>query len=634
MVTKLERLQVLERQVARLQRRIHRLEQSSDRYSWVRVGIFFGGLALSGLIFFAFNRWLGTIFALLTMLAFLIVAHFHNKVERSLTRHTQWQRIKSTHIARLHIDWDMLPDVPPSGVLTDHPFETDLDITGPRSLHQLLNTAVSREGGMRLRDWLLSRTPDLPTIQQRQALVRELTTMTLFRDRLTLNALLARRNIVQQLEGDRLLRWVNQPPPSSSLLPLIWGSIALSALTILFFVLNLFLALPQIWVFTLACSFILFFTTARLRGDLFDDASYLRYAFAALGTVFEYLEQYRYGSHEQLKQLCAPFFSEPEQRPSVLLKRLARIASMASLERNVLLRVIVNILVPWEAYGAHRLRQYKAQLAHALPTWLDRWFELEALGALANFAYLNPAYTLPEIVATAFQDPQTGVMNVAPASHDNTQTIFHAEAIGHPLLADEKKVTNDVTFARLGETIIITGSNMSGKSTFLRTLGVNLVLAYAGGPVNARCLHTQAFRLFTCIRVSDSVTDGYSYFYAEVRRLKALLTELEQNKPFPLFFLIDEIFRGTNNRERLIGSRAYIRALAGHFCMGAIATHDLELVGLADTIPDILNAHFREEVVNGQMIFDYRLRSGPSPTTNALKIMHMAGLPVDESDTV
>lgn len=614
MQTKQERLQALERQIARLQRRIHTLEQISDRYSWVRVGIFFAGLALSGLIFFAFNRWPGAALALLTMLAFLIVAYYHNKVERSLMRHIQWQRIKRTHIARMQLDWNMLPVVPPAGVVADHPFETDLDITGPRSLHQLLNTAISREGGLRLRDWLLSREPDLATIQHRQALVQELTSMTLFRDRLSMNALLARHDIVQQLEGDRLLRWVNQPPPSSSLLPLIWGSATLSALTIVFFVLNLFIALPQIWVFTLACSFILFFTTARMRGDLFDDASYLRYAFSALGTVFEYLEQYRYGPHEQLKQLCAPFFSEREQRPSLLFKRIARIAAMASLERNALLRVLVNLFVPWEAYGAHRLRQYKAQLAHTLPTWLDRWFELEALSALANFAYLNPSYTMPEIVA-------------------NTQSIFYAEAIGHPLLADDKKITNDVTFDRLGEIMLITGSNMSGKSTFLRTLGMNLVLAYAGGPVNAHCLHTQAFRLFTCIRVSDSVTDGYSYFYAEVRRLKALLTELEQNKPFPLFFLIDEIFRGTNNRERLIGSRAYIRALAGHFCIGAIATHDLELVGLADSIAAIHNAHFREEVIDGQMVFDYKLRSGPSPTTNALKIMHMAGLPVDESDT-
>jgi DNA mismatch repair ATPase MutS len=165
----------------------------------------------------------------------------------------------------------------------------------------------------------------------------------------------------------------------------------------------------------------------------------------------------------------------------------------------------------------------------------------------------------------------------------------------------------------------------------LRTLGVNLCLAYAGAPVDAHKFQTTLFRVFTCIRVSDSVTDGYSYFYAEVKRLKALLVELEQADSFPLFFLIDEIFKGTNNRERLIGSRAYIKALVGRNCIGVISTHDLELVKLADALPQVTNMHFREEVIDAHMVFDYILRPGPSPTTNALKIMHMEGLPVSET---
>ncbi len=164
-------------------------------------------------------------------------------------------------------------------------------------------------------------------------------------------------------------------------------------------------------------------------------------------------------------------------------------------------------------------------------------------------------------------------------------------------------------------------------------LGVNFVLAFAGGPVNASMLRTSLFRIFTCIRVSDSVTDGYSYFYAEVRRLRQLLDALEESG-LPLFFLIDEIFKGTNNRERLVGSRAYIRALVGRTCLGIISTHDLELVKLADTLPGVKNDHFREEVIDGSMRFDYTLRPGPSPTTNALKIMRMEGLPVDIEEGV
>ena len=147
--------------------------------------------------------------------------------------------------------------------------------------------------------------------------------------------------------------------------------------------------------------------------------------------------------------------------------------------------------------------------------------------------------------------------------------------------------------------------------------------------MNASQFQTTLFRIFTCIRINDSVTEGYSYFYAEVKRLRKLLTEVESDNNMPLFFLIDEIFKGTNNRERRIGSEAYISALVGKTCLGLISTHDLELVTLEEKLPDIRNYHFKEDVLDGQMVFDYQLREGPCPTTNALKIMQLEGLPVD-----
>jgi DNA mismatch repair ATPase MutS len=171
---------------------------------------------------------------------------------------------------------------------------------------------------------------------------------------------------------------------------------------------------------------------------------------------------------------------------------------------------------------------------------------------------------------------------------------------------------------------------MAGKSTFLRSVGLNTCLAYAGAPVNADRLRLSLFRLFTCIKVSDSVQDGLSYFYAEVRRLKLLLDAVELRNEIPVLFLIDEIFRGTNNRERHIGSEAYIRSLSNNGnALGLIATHDLDLTKLADGIVGISNFHFREEIGDGRMVFDYLLRQGPCPTTNALKIMRIEGLPVD-----
>jgi DNA mismatch repair ATPase MutS len=295
------------------------------------------------------------------------------------------------------------------------------------------------------------------------------------------------------------------------------------------------------------------------------------------------------------------------------LKRIFWITSVAGLGGNPIISFALNLLIPWNLLFTYILNQLKASIAASLPGWLQAWYNLEALNSLANFSYLNPDYVYPR-----FGLPQQGY-----------ETIFEARDLGHPLLRDEVKVCNDFTIDSISNTFLVTGSNMSGKSTFLRTLGVNLRLAYAGGPVNATDLRTGLYRLFTCIQVSDSLSNGISYFYAEVRRLKALLEALAEDRGYPLFFLIDEIYRGTNNEERRIGSKAYLRALASGRGAGIVSTHDLELVNLADKIPNISNFHFREEIRNGQMYFDYRLHPGPCPTTNALKIMELVGLPVD-----
>jgi hypothetical protein len=615
---KQERLHLLEGQIRRVQKRIDILDPLSNRYSWIRVFIFFGGLGLS-LIVLIFSSWRFALpLAILTLLAFAIVAHFHSRIDRSVARHTLWRYIKAAHIARIKLNWEDIPVAYSEPLLADHPFAYDIDIAGKHSLHRLLNTAVSREGSQRLCDWLLNTNPDLATIQSRQELVRELVPLTRFRDKLILHSLFSSRRVSEELEGQRLVNWL-QKHTSSPLIPLLfWAALALNVLTILAFVLALFLPIPNFWGAGLVISMIFFFATANLRGDLFEDSSYLRYGFTTLSSIFSYLEIYRYGKHLHLKALCEPFFRDREQGPTRLLKKTARIASAATLRRNPFLWLPLNVLIPWDAYCAYRLSQYKKEVAERLPVWLDTWFELEALCSLAAFAYLNPEYTMPNVFSPA--QLQEG---------ESKTPLFEGKSLGHPLLLAEKKVTNDFTIDKLGDVIILTGSNMAGKSTFLRTLGVNLCLAYAGGPTNAQTLHVSLFRLFSCIRVSDSVTDGYSYFFAEVRRLRALLDELERPNDAPLFFLVDEIFKGTNNRERLIGSRSYVRAVVGRNCVGAISTHDLELVKLEETIPQVLNYHFREEVKDGNLVFDYILRTGPCPTTNALKLMALEGLPID-----
>ena len=613
-ITQQERLQAIERQLQRLQRHIDQLDRRSNHYGWIRVGIFFAALLLGLCVGLLVVWWLGICCFLLVMLVFSIVASYQQGVERSLTRHKVWLHLKTTEIARIQRDWNGIPDAYTPEQRSEHPFETDLDITGKHSLHRLINTAISAEGTQRLREWLLKTRPDLETIQARQALVAELTPMSAFRTRLAMKATLAAKNVSTQLEGKRLVNWLNERQKGTNLIPLILCSHILTALLLALLLLNLSSVVPQYWLLVLMAAIIFLAVSKEKRGNLFEDAYYLRDAFTQLHAVFTYLESYPYARDSRLRHLCQPYFAHPTSRPSLLLKKVQRIATGATLEKNGLIWLLVNLLWPWDFYLALRFKRYREQMASSLPVWLETWFELEALNSLATFAYLHPDYILPR---------------VHPTFNAQHAELFCARDLGHPLLPAEERVVNDFTMQSKGEVGIITGSNMAGKSTFLRTVGVNLCLAYTGAPVNATFFQTALFRVFTCIKISDSVTEGYSYFYAEVRRLRALLNELERpDEQMPIFFLIDEIFRGTNNRERRIGSESYIHALEGKNCLGLLSTHDLELVKLAEILPQVENYHFKEEVIDGQMVFDYILRYGPCPTTNALKIMQMEGLPI------
>ncbi|MBK9123905.1 MAG: hypothetical protein IPM16_12425 [Chloroflexi bacterium] len=348
----------------------------------------------------------------------------------------------------------------------------------------------------------------------------------------------------------------------------------------------------------------------RAVAKVSEDALTVSYEVGRLAAAFRVLERRRTPGRPQLDLLLAPF-RDPAARPSSLLRRISLIAGAASVRANFIAWLVLNLLTPWDLITASLLARSKHALAAALPRWLDAWHEVEALSALATFADLHPEYAFPALID-------------APE--------LHAESIGHPLIPAERKVRNPFHADADSAVTLLTGSNMSGKSSLLRAVGLNIALAYAGSVVDADAMRLGRFRLFTCIRVSDSVVEGLSYFYAEVRRLRALLDALDTPDGLTLFYLIDEIFRGTNNRERLIGGRSYIRALAERQALGIVATHDLELTALSDAVPHVRNLHFRETITDGRMAFDYVLRPGPSPTTNALTIMRLEGLPVDAGE--
>lgn len=613
MTKKTKRQQRLQNQVRRLNKRVHYLNALSGRLSWYRIWVFFGGMAIGVGAYYLIDHWLGWGLIGLTLLVFNIVAYYHRRLERSISKHQIWLDMKTTQVARMNLDWQKLPPSAVSPVEPDHPFGTDLDITGEKSLHRLIDSSVSRNGSERLRQWLLETQPRAETIRRRQRLLAELRPLTGFRDRLFLAYSLTSK---EALQSQTLLRFLEQPAAVGPLKRVLGASLALSAVSLTLFALYLLNLLPPFWILSLTVYGMLYFMNHRHTEDLLDESVLLTEELKKFRALARYLESYHYGHRKQLAELCQPFL-DAKNRPSKQLRRITLLATGVGLRMNPLVRLILNVLMPYDFLCAHFLNKQKQALTAHLPLWLDTLFELETMLSLANFAYLNPHYSLPEIV--------TG---------ENQRFVFKAKQLGHPLLPEAQKKCNDFAFNSRGEVALITGSNMSGKSTFLKTIGVNLCLAFAGAPVNAEHLQTSLFRVFTSIKINDSLTDGFSFFYAEVRRLKALLDGLEKETETPVLFLIDEIFKGTNNRERYLGGRAYIEALVDKNGLGAVATHDLELTKLADKIPSVINYHFKEHVEAGQMVFDYKLRPGPCPTTNALEIMRLQGLPVGEGTEV
>lgn len=597
---KANRLLRLQQHVEQLDRYISELQSRSNTLSQWRLSVFFGGGLVSLIGIEVLPMSLSLLLWIIVIGVFGYLVRRHQQINGRLVYYQNWQHIKQQHIACMTIDWEQLPTPPDVHVPDEHPFATDINIAGSRSLLHLVDTTMTYEGAQTLTDWLLQTTPMPQQTRRRQQFVRDTRDMWRFRDKLQLYGRLAGHQ--NRIHGKYILDWFTQSVSNQNLRPtvlLAWGLAATTAVLLLGFLL---VGLPPLFVGSLLLYGVVIYRQLETISERFANTRSLHRYLSRLQGVFAFLENTH---HPALDEQLQPFH---QQKPSQALRRLTQLMVAASAQQNPFLAFFLNIAVPYDLTIAYLLDQQKEKLSSQMQEWLSAWFQLEALNALANFAYLNPQHIFPE-----FEDGAG----------------LQATALGHPLLKDEQRVSNDFVMAHTQDVVIITGSNMAGKSTFLRTLGVSIALAYAGGAVQAEHLKLAWLRLFTAIKVSDSINDGISYFYAEVRRLKALLNELDREHPYPLFFMIDEIFKGTNNRERLIGSRAYIRTVAQKNGIGLVATHDLELVKLADEFDAIRNFHFREDVIEGKMVFDYLIRQGPSPTTNALKIMEIEGLPVE-----
>ena len=598
-------------------RRIDRLDargrRLSERFTGWRFAVFAVGLLASIIIHKMGWTQLGNGALASFFVCFLILAWHHNKLEDRLHRLRRWQRIKQAHVARIRLHWADIP-LRQAAVPERHGYAKDLDLAGPRSLLHLIDHTISSQGQERLASWFFDQPPQSSQWSARQALIRELTPLSLLRDRLSLEAQAVED---ADIDGRRLLAVLQKRVDNSSLVPMLVTETALAILTAGLLVADLLQGIGNYWMLSFGLYAFLFLSVRSRSEEIFDHAQSLHRQLERLSAVLGYLERRSYRTSPQLGILCRPLL-EQHNRPSAALKQAASIMNRLSVRAHPLVHYLINAIGPWDLVHTYRLQQLQDQIAAIAPLWFETLAELDAAASLATFAYLHPDYPWPSLSQPDKSQPANG-----------DWPILDAVKLAHPLIPETVRIGNDVLLKGRGRIFLVTGSNMSGKSTFLRTIGINTCLAQAGGPVCAESFRWSLVRIGSCIRVDDSLDGGLSFFYAEVKRLKTILDCAQDEQGPPVLWLIDEVFKGTNNRERLIGGRALIATLAGGNGFGLVTTHDLELAELERQLPSVTNVHFQETVAEGALHFDYRLRPGPCPTTNALRIMALEGLPVE-----
>jgi energy-coupling factor transporter ATP-binding protein EcfA2 len=408
-------------------------------------------------------------------------------------------------------------------------------------------------------------------------------------------------------DPEPLLRWAESPPQLSERRAVKWLAWAIPPVTVGTILLAILgPGVPSaVWMLPLALGILVNYSSREQTARVFGAVSSTEGAFLRYGAMLEVLEQI---------DLPAQFLSElrqrvlsAEARPSAAMKRFRDLVGWFDLKHNGLIHPFVNALLLWDIHCVLRLEAWQRQVGRRARQWFDALGEFEALSSLAALAHDEPDFAFPEIV--------------------EDHAVFDATELGHPLLDAASRVPNDVTLEGPGAILLVTGSNMSGKSTLLRAMGLACVLALAGAPVCARRMRIARCTLRTSIRVSDSLESGISHFYAELRKLKAVLEAAADDAP--VLFLLDEILHGTNSRERQIGAKWLLSELLRMGAIGAASTHDMGLTRLPEKLADQVQlVHFRESIDAGEMTFDYRLRPGPVTAGNALRLMRIVGLDV------
>ena len=539
---------------------------------------------------------------------FVVLAVVHEKVIRSLRLRARNIRFYERGLARIEDRWAGTGETGERFLDPLHPYARDLDLFGKASVFELLCTARTRAGEETLAAWLLAAAP-VDEIRRRQGAITDLKDRVTFREKLFSLAETVRLGV----RPEALAAWGEREPYFAER-----GTRVVTGVLAVLWILSL--VAWGVWGLgsaALAMSVLNLGWAHRLHTHLEDAVGALENAtedLAVLAGVLSLLELERFSSPKLVEMQAA--LRRDGIAPSVAIRKLARVVEHLHQRRNLFLRPF-DLFTFWSAQLAFAAERWQREFGPSIREWLKAVGELEALTALSAYTFEHPIDVFPyfsEPELSAFESP-----GMAP--------LFDAEGLAHPLLPAGKSVRNDLKLGDGLQLIILSGPNMAGKSTFIRSVGVNAVLAQCGAPVRAAQLRMSPLTVAASICILDSLSGGVSRFYAEIHRIK-VVSDLTRG-PVPVLFLLDELLSGTNSHDRLAGTESVVRSLVERSAIGIVSTHDLALAQIPAAMGECAaNYHFEDRFEDGKLIFDYKLKPGIVKTSNALELMRSIGLGV------
>lgn len=590
-----ERLSLTEGQLQQVKKQIFRI-------SMLRLALFIAGIA--GLYFFYNQTTLLIVCICLTFLPLFILVKIHNRFFiRKEWLETQ-ARIIQEELQALSGDYSSFEDGK-EYVNPEHPYSFDLDIFGRRSLFQSINRTCTFFGKVRLAEWLQNHLHEKTSIEKRQEMIREISEHTLFREQFRVAGLVHHG---QSSDAEKIQAWSQSPAQylhAGWVKAFIWGVLVINSLLLI-------TSLAGWTSFSwLGLSFGIFLV---LSFGIIKRATYIQETYGKqLKSLNGYARLIALAKAEEWKsagmQELMERFNLNGQSPVQALQQLSKELDRLDLRNNQFLYVLLEGSIFFQLQEIVRIERWKVRYGQHISEWLETVGELDALCSLGTFAYNHPQYSYPELTEKPF--------------------CFLATQMGHPLMPASQCVKNDATIPSRPFFLIITGANMAGKSTYLRTIGVNYLLACIGAPVCCEKLKLHPNQLITSLRTSDSLSDNESYFFAELKRLKRIIDLLNQGQQ--LFIILDEILKGTNSMDKQKGSFDLIRQFIQLKANGIIATHDLLLGSLIKQFPEeIRNYCFEADIKENELTFSYKLREGVAQNMNACFLMKKMGIILQE----